>query len=196
MLALLERSLRGDEQIDRRAQLVLVLEALTDEFRVRIAQGQVLGDSGGMAAAPSVATPYELRKHYNDECKSVRTALLPVDVDPFLAQVKDTPTDKELQELFETHKKDERNPRLDRPGFMTPKHVKLEFIAGKVDSPHFRKLGQENSAKDGVLIAAATGAAHSTLQSRATWTIRRAGSIRATSPTGCPHASTGARPRA
>src|SRR5207249_443756 len=77
-------------------------------------------------------------------------------------QVKDTPTDKELQELFETHKKDERNPRLDRPGFMTPKHVKLEYIAGKVDSPHFRKLGQENAAKDGVLIAAATGAAPTT----------------------------------
>src|SRR5262249_36467860 len=31
-LALLERCLQGDEQIDRRAQLVLLLEALTDEL--------------------------------------------------------------------------------------------------------------------------------------------------------------------
>jgi DNA polymerase-3 subunit delta' len=36
VLALLERCLRGDEQIDRRAQLVLVLEALTDELGVKL----------------------------------------------------------------------------------------------------------------------------------------------------------------
>jgi DNA polymerase-3 subunit delta' len=36
-LALLERCLQGDEQIDRRAQLALILEALTDELGERLA---------------------------------------------------------------------------------------------------------------------------------------------------------------
>ena len=36
-LALLERCLQGDEQIDRRAQLSLTLEALTDELGERLA---------------------------------------------------------------------------------------------------------------------------------------------------------------
>src|SRR5262249_55514482 len=90
--------------------------------------------------------------------KSIRTTLLPVDVEQFLAQVKDTPTEKDLQDLFDKHRKDEPNPRLDRPGFMTPKHIKLEYIAGKVDSPNFRKLGQENAAKDCVQTVAVSQA--------------------------------------
>jgi hypothetical protein len=39
MLAVLQRCLEADEQIDRRAQLVLVLEALVDELGRQLASG-------------------------------------------------------------------------------------------------------------------------------------------------------------
>src|SRR5579859_2427778 len=137
----------------------ILLDALTDEFRVRIVQARMLGESGSLTADPAVLTPYEQRKHLSDECKSVRTVLLPIDVNPFLAQVTATPSEQELKDLYEKHKKDEFNPRLDRPGFMEPKKVKLEWISGKPDSAYFRKLGQETAAKESVQIAVSSVAA-------------------------------------
>src|SRR5258708_25662281 len=134
----------------------LLWEALTDEFRVRMAQERRLGDAGPIAAVQWMPTQDEYHKHFANECRSIDAVLLPIDVEPFLAQVKDTPTEKELQDLYDKHKKDDAAPFLDRPGFIDPKRVRLEFLAAKPDSAYFRKLGREAGARDRELIAAAT----------------------------------------
>ncbi len=102
-------------------RIATVLDALNDEFRVRIAQETLLGEGPRRYNVPEFATPYEFRKYYDDQRRIVKVDLLPVKVDDFLAQVKETPTDAELKELFEKHKKEEWTPQADHAGFKEPK---------------------------------------------------------------------------
>lgn len=145
----------------------MLREALADEFRVQIAQAYLSGQLPRRDTVPAYVTPYEFKKYYDDVRRAVRVTLLPVNVDSYVAQVKGTPTDPELKELFEKYKKDEWTPDSDKPGFKEPKRVKLEFVGGKPDSPFFRKSGLETAQREGlagiVLAASLAPVPHGTL---------------------------------
>ena len=136
-----------------------ILDALSDEFSVRIAQEALLGEGPRRDNVPAYVTPYEFRKFYDDQRRTVKVDLLPIKTDDYLAQVTQTPTDAELKELFEKHKKEEWSPQADHPGFKEPKRVKLEWISGKYDTPYWRKLGAETAKKSAAIVGAIGGGA-------------------------------------
>jgi hypothetical protein len=80
--------------------------------------------------------------------------LLPVPVQKFLPEVKEKPSDQELEALFEKYKGDEYAPDKDTPGFKQPRRLKLEWVSASADSPFYRKLAQQGILS---LVAAAPG---------------------------------------
>jgi hypothetical protein len=135
-----------------------LIQAMTDEFRVRAAQAAVLGvppedltaelfsrnrmmrapGSTSTSVTPAANTPYDDWEFFRDQRTELQVAMLPVPVDRFLAQVKEQPTDEEIRKLFEQHKNDEPDPSLERPGFKQPREVKVQWLSVKPDAPYFR----------------------------------------------------------
>jgi hypothetical protein len=125
-------------------------EALNDEFRVRVAQEYLMGEGPRRDNVPAYVTPYEMKKYYDDMRRTVRVALLPLNVKNYLAEVKEVPTEADLRKLFEEHKKEEWQPDSEQPGFKEPKRIKLQWIAGKPDTPYWRKAGLETAQREGL----------------------------------------------
>jgi hypothetical protein len=131
-----------------------LMEALKDEFRVRIAQAALLGQSNTRDNVPAYVTPYEFWNYFDDVRTAIRVGMLPVKVEDYVSKVTAQPSEGELKELFDKYKKDEPSPFSENPGFKDPKRVKLQWISGKADTPYFRKLGIEEGKKETVNSAA------------------------------------------
>jgi len=78
---------------------------------------------------PAYVTPYEFKKYYDDIRRAVRVTLLPVNVDGYVAQIKNTPTDAELKELYEKFKKDEWTPESTSRASRSPSASNLNSSA-------------------------------------------------------------------
>jgi hypothetical protein len=154
-----EDSISIQQRISKSSKLMKspedLLEALGDEFRVRIAQAAVMGQSRSRSVTPAYVTPHEFLSYFRDVRKTIRVAMLPVKVENYLAQVTGTPSDDELKKLFEQYKKIEPAPEMDSPGFKDPRRVKIDWVAGQADLPAFRKAGVELGIKNTVATAAA-----------------------------------------
>jgi hypothetical protein len=134
---------------------------LRDEFRVRLAQEALLGDSEGARAAlggglapdqvPAGSTPDQFWDYFKDKRTTLKVDFLKVPVSQFTGEVKETPTTQELEELFKSFKKDEPNPERLTPGFTVPRKVKVEWVAADPKSEHYR----EATAKAMPLLSAA-----------------------------------------
>src|SRR5262249_55227504 len=61
----------------------------------------------------------------------------------FIPQVKDKPTDRELQELFDRYKDREQASDKPEPGFKQPRRVRIEWVSGQADSPIYRRKAHE-----------------------------------------------------
>jgi hypothetical protein len=124
-------------------------DALRDEFRVRLAQEALLGNSPGARQAlgtglagddlPAGGTPEEFWEFYKDKRTALDVGFVRVPVSQFTGQVKEEPTEKELVELFERYKNDEPNPERERPGFKVPRRIKVEWVSANPDADYYRK---------------------------------------------------------
>jgi hypothetical protein len=134
----------------------VLLAALGDEFRVRMAQAALVGyDPGGhIGQVPTSVTPYEFWEYYRRNRTELSLKLLPVPVQKFIPEVKDQPSEPELQALFEKYKDEEYDPSKDTPGFKQPRRLRLEWISASPDSEYYRKQAQQCLLS---LIAAAPG---------------------------------------
>ena len=122
----------------------LLLTALSDEFRVRMAQAALVGyDPGGnIGQVPTSVTPYDFWEYYRKNRTELTTKLLPVPVEKFVPDVKDKPSDAELEALFEQYKDQEYSPDKETPGFKQPRRLKVEWVASTASSDYYRKQAQ------------------------------------------------------
>jgi hypothetical protein len=156
---LIQRNMRMDTQ----AAGISLLEALGQEFRVRLAQAALTGyDPTGMTQVPAVVTPDQLWDYYLKNRTQVSVKALPIPVSKFVSQVKDAPA-QELQALYDKYKKAEYAPNRETPGFMQPRRIKVEWVKISPDSPYYRKQAQ-------TLLVAQTAAMVSNPMLASAWT--------------------------
>jgi hypothetical protein len=129
-----------------------LLRALTDEFRVVLAQEFVLGHGAGVfggslfGAAPESAQPAattgEFLQYYRDQRATLAVWMLPLNVNDYLAEAKKKPlpSEKELKDLFDRYKGDVPTPTRVRPAFKEPERVKAEWVVASRDMPYFKDL--------------------------------------------------------
>jgi hypothetical protein len=107
----------------------LLLHALGEEFRVRLAQASLVGyDPDGIVTPPAPVTPYELYNYYVGNRTEVSVQMLPIKVSKFVPAVKEKPTNEELQNLYNKYKDDLPAPEKDTPGFKQARQVKVAWI--------------------------------------------------------------------
>ncbi|HMF14386.1 MAG TPA: hypothetical protein VKE94_18845, partial [Gemmataceae bacterium] len=149
-IARMVRNPRPDLTIDE------VYTALGDELRVYLAQSAVLGYPPGVRYyryvgvdfnhVPSIATPDEFWKFYQDNRTVMRVEMLPIKVSDFLDKVgtppNDEATEQALEEMFENFKENDPNPLRDEPAFHEPRRVSIEWVAARPDSPHARQQAE------------------------------------------------------
>jgi hypothetical protein len=130
-----------------------LIDALRDEFRVRLAQEALTGGSPGARAAlgtglassdlPAGATPEQFWEFYKDKQTKLDVGFVKVPVSKFIDQVKDQPTDEELHKLFARYKNDEPSPEREKPAFKVPRRVKVEWVSANPDDPYYQKKAAE-----------------------------------------------------
>lgn len=130
----------------------LLVSSLADEFRVRLAKTALLGPDAppqrnpfGMGFDPTGGrlqtsfTPEEFWEFYRRNRTEISVRLLPVAARDLLPQIKDTPEESALRELFDKHSNDEPNPMMKRPGFKQPRRIQVEWVsASPKDEPYPR----------------------------------------------------------
>jgi hypothetical protein len=124
-----------------------LLAALTDELRASMAQEALLGQpSGGRAwrdvfgvnTSPAAATPDEYLNYYRSVRTTLKAALLPVAVEKFVPQVKGSPPEQELINLYEKYKDQEPAPDRVEPGFKEPRKVRIQYLVGSADDEFYK----------------------------------------------------------
>jgi len=153
---------RGLKQRYRNFSPELLIAALGDEFRVQFAQAALLGlEPSTNARMPIPATPQEFWEFYKENQTRVDLRLVGVRVEDYLSQVKDTPREAELLELYKKFKDKEYSPDSKDPGFKTPRRIQVQWVAGTSSADHFKKLAANFRIKEQAArkVAAAAGAA-------------------------------------
>jgi hypothetical protein len=123
--------------------------ALRDEFRVRLAQDALLGNSPGARAAlgtglagddlPAGATPEQFWEYFKDKRTTLDVGFLRVPVSQFTGQVKEEPSEKELKDLFERYKNEEPSPEREKPALKVPRRIKVEWVSANPDAAYYRQ---------------------------------------------------------
>jgi hypothetical protein len=143
-----------------------LLAALGDEYRVALAQEALLGRAGGVRAVTPTgfagadpATPYDFWKYFKEHRTETNFLVAPVDVQSFVAQVKRTPPEREIEREYEAHKNDEPKPDRADPAFAEPRRIQVEYVAAKADAPYYlEKAGNNVIARQVAARLAAFGA--------------------------------------
>jgi hypothetical protein len=133
-----------------------VISALTDEFRVRLAQqaleyvDPLLFRRGARdpklqtGANPEVRvalTPAMLWTSFEANRSEFDVTLVPVAVDHFVDQVP-APTEAELKSLFADHYKEKYDPTSPTPGFEIPTSTRVELVIGDPTAPNFKQWSE------------------------------------------------------
>ena len=135
----------------------LIRKAVTEEFRVRIAQEAVLLSQPlqmfgrqrqeGVGIKPVdpdkpdvIRAPITLAQLW-DQFKQTRAefdvTLLPLDVDKFMKNVQAEPTEEEKQAFFDKYKDKAADPSAEARGLQMPARVKIEYLMADPASPAY-----------------------------------------------------------
>lgn len=138
-----------------------LIEGLRKEFRVVIALNLLLGSEAGArtrenlnpppgvrafrglfgtSTSPAVITPDEFLKFFREYRTTMKVQMLAVPAEKFLDQVKEKPTEDELQARFEKYRDQESSPISPDPGFKLSRRILVEYLVGDPDSKYFRDL--------------------------------------------------------
>src|SRR5258708_14013710 len=99
-----------------------------------------LGRKTVLKEAASLVTPDEFWDFYKQVRTTREIGILGLPVKNFLEQVKDKPSEKELEQLFKRFKEVEYFPTSPRPGFKQPRRVRLEWVAALPHPPEYTKI--------------------------------------------------------
>jgi hypothetical protein len=138
-----------------------LLEALTAEFRVRIAQQVLLGVSGvqyttqnlamqsaslgvnlaeSMLTTPVTLTSFDAYQYFRENRTEIDATVVKIPVDTYVGSVKDEPTEADLQKLYDEYKNTEPTPLSDKPGFRQPIKAKVQYVQTMIGEPRYRQL--------------------------------------------------------
>ena len=101
---------RNNQKIHKSLTSRDLLHALTDEFRVAMAKEAVLGVASGVRSyrqeadgihySPSVATPDEFYRYFQEQRTTLSVSMLPIAVKSFVDKVQASPTETDLRNLY------------------------------------------------------------------------------------------------
>jgi hypothetical protein len=150
----------------------IIMQAVTDEFRVQIAKyaltggrrfdaiSMLFGDSRGTGPSASSRLDYAVRlpmspaqlyEYFQKKRAEVEVALIPIPVTDFFPDVKvPTGQDKEeqqrfetqLQEFFDKHKDKRYNPTTEEPGFLLPAEVQVAWVSADPKSDYYQDIAR------------------------------------------------------
>ena len=116
-----------------------IVRAIGDEFRVltvmKVAEGS---DFSGRPNVPVGMTPFEFYEFYKDRIRELSFDIVDVPTEPFLSQVTQAPTDKELKDYYDKYKALEFEPSRETPGFKEPRKVKIEYVEVDATKPAYK----------------------------------------------------------
>jgi hypothetical protein len=130
-----------------------VVEALNQEYRVRIAQVALVGARPGLLMAPGAIhlarkmdvrlalTPEQMWEFYRQNRTPLDIAVVPVAAADFLAKVP-APDKLQLEALFEQYKGVKFDPASPVPGFIAPEEVKVTWVTADPQSDYYKNLAR------------------------------------------------------
>lgn len=128
----------------------MLIDALREEYRVAMAQSLLLGHEPGFRAwrslvsrvgNPTTGTPDEFLQFVRDYRTTLRVQLMPLNIEAFVSQVTDQPSEEALRRLFDRYKEQEPDPARRSPGFKLPRRIRAQYVLGNAESSHFREAG-------------------------------------------------------
>jgi hypothetical protein len=154
-------------QANYKADDATIMKALRNEFRARIAMEALLGRYAGGATIPGgqgiterehiarstgfllhspmqiriPLTPDELFNYYNKTLTKLDFEMLPVSLEQLAEQVPD-PGIKALKEFYDKNAKNPYNPNLDKPGFLLPAQVKVQYVTANPGMEYYKQPAQ------------------------------------------------------
>ncbi|HEY7157254.1 MAG TPA: hypothetical protein VH575_25095 [Gemmataceae bacterium] len=147
---LVVRFFQTNQKIQKRLTPRDLLDALTDEFRVSLAQQALLGKASGVRAyrdtadaihhSPAAATPDEFYKYYQDQRTTLAVSMLPIAVEDFVKKVQAKPSEEDLRNLYERYKDEEPSPSRRQAGFKQPRRVKVQYFSYRPEGPFAKKV--------------------------------------------------------
>jgi hypothetical protein len=125
-------------------------DALRREFRYQLAQQAVLGREGGVRSVregvvpqmPAAGTPREFLDWFRNHRTTVKVAVLPIPVGRFVNDVKQTPPESTLNDLYNAFKNDEPAPDRPTPGFKEPRRIRVETVGARSDSSFYQNAAR------------------------------------------------------
>jgi hypothetical protein len=136
-LAEAEQPLKGRGTVYKPSEL---RAALAEEFRVRAAQLVVLGQGLLRAGDNSFQPPYDYFNYFKQQTSPAHYGFISLPAEAFISQVTATPTESQLQKLFNEARNIEPNPADTRPALREPRRLKLEWIETRGDEPFYKNL--------------------------------------------------------
>jgi hypothetical protein len=134
-------------QESRYIDLKDIYRGLGDELRVALAQGIILGEEPGLLGTrqtvfqdPLSITPLDYVDYFREQQQTAKVVLLPVPVRSFLTKDLPVPSERQLEEFFDTYKSEEPRPTSSSPAFKEPQRVRLQWVST-------RKLTSEAARK-------------------------------------------------
>jgi hypothetical protein len=127
---------------DQPTDMTEVYEAVRQELYVEQARKAYRANASifSMSDSSEALTPKERFEEFQRDLNAHFLALLRVSVDDFVSKVDQQPDEGELRKLFDVYKKKEATPESNKPGFMEPRRISLEWVSVKADSPFYREL--------------------------------------------------------
>ena len=120
-----------------------LLDALGDEFRVRAAQGAVLGQAYLRPNARLFEAPVDFYRYYRQETAPGTFGVVNVPAADFVSRVTGEPTDAQLRELFKKGEGEDPRPSSATIGLREPRRLKVEFTQITGDEPFYKKATEE-----------------------------------------------------
>ena len=123
-----------------------LLAALGDEFRVRAAQGAVLGQAYLQPDARLFEAPVDFYRFYRRETSTGTFGVVSIPAADFVSQVTSEPTDSQLRDVFKKGESEDPRPSSATIGLREPRRLKVAFTDITGDEPFF-KTATEDAAK-------------------------------------------------
>ena len=132
-----------------------LLTAIGDEFRVRMAQTAVMGESvvNPTPATQLYAAPYDYFDYYKDQLSTARYGVLTVPAENFVPQVSGEPTESELMGLFKKYARAEPSPFSPTPGFKEPRRLTVAWLEVTGKEPYYQAAADRVYPKSGAMPA-------------------------------------------
>jgi len=143
-----------------------ILTAITDEYRVSIAQTLLMGHASGVRGvqagepgSPDPLAPFDFYTFYRDNRTTLKAAFLALPVESFVNKVTKEPSEDELRRLFDKYKDALPEPIRALPAFKEPRRVEIAYVTAKPDSQFYKDKASRSEAERKIALQylAATG---------------------------------------